>query len=221
MKTPVTKEKIQNHISYSLWKYALLAVIAIFGWNIIYSVTEPQAPEEKKIIVGLYAYGNETNMNAYMEQVRQELMPDMEEMMLNLIMPDETYGDMILSTRIAARDCDIYVLPRTQFQNYAAQGAFMPLDEVLPELIAELESRGVSLSRGNRANEELGGEKHQYAIPCADLPGVMSMFECDTSDMYLCIFFETGNNDNVVKFFDQFVRDMLVEPVSATETPAQ
>lgn len=216
MKTPVNKEKIQNHFNYSLWKYALLVVVAIFGWNIIYSVTEPQAPDEKKVIFGVYAYADETSMNAYMERVRQELMPDMQEMLVNIIMPDEMYGDMILSTRVAARDCDIYLLPRTQFQNYAAQGAFMPLETVLPDLVADLEAAGVSLSRGYRANDELGGEKHQYGIPCASLPGVMPMLQIDSSDMYLCIFFETGNNENVVKFFDQFVRDMMVEPVTQT-----
>lgn len=220
MKTPVTKEKLQTHFTYSLWKYALLAVLAVFGWNIIYSVTQPQAPEEKKIIVGVYApYADETSLNVYMENVRTELMPDMEEMLANVIMADEMYGDMILSTRIAARECDIYILPRTQFQGYAAQGAFMPLDEVLPDLVADLAAAGVSLSRGSRANDELSGEKHQYAIPCADLPGIMPMLQCDTSDMYLAVFFETGNNDNVLKFFDQFVRDMMVEPV--TQTVAQ
>lgn len=217
MKTPISKEKIQTHFTYSLWKYALLIVIAIFGWNLFYSATKPQAPEEKKLIVGVYApYASDTSLNLYMENVRAELMPDMEEMLASIIMADEMYGDMILSTRVAARECDIYILPRTQFQNYAAMGAFMPLEEVLPDLIADLQAAGVSLSRGNRANDELGGEKHQYAIPCADLPGIMPMLQCDTSDMYLAIFFETGNNENAVKFFDQFVRDMMVEPVAAT-----
>ena len=217
MKTPITKEKIQNHVHYSLWKYVLLAVIAIFGWNLIYSVTEYQPPDEKKVIFGVYAYGDEITMNEYMEQVRQTLMPDMEEMAVNIIMPDEMYGDMILSTRIAARDCDIYLLPRTQFQNYAAQGTFMPLDEVLPDLIAELESAGVSLSRGNRANEELGGEKHQYAIPAAAMTELQNMLMVDVSDMYLCVFFETGNDENVIKFFEQLVRDMMPEAEAAAQ----
>ena len=218
MKTPLTKERLRTHFSYSLWKYALLAVLAIFGWNILYSVTQPQVPEEKKIIVGVYApYAAEENLNAYMENVRSELMPDMEEMLASIMMADDMYGDMILSTRIVARECDIYVLPRTQFQSYAAQGAFMPLEEVLPDLIADLETAGISLSRGNRVNNELGGEKHQYAIPCADLPGIMPLLQCDTRDMYLAIFADTGNDENVVKFFDQFVRDMMAEPVIVTQ----
>lgn len=211
MKTPITKEKLQNHLTYSLWKYALLVVVAIFGWNIIYSMTAYRAPEEKKVVMGVFSYGSEENINAYMERIRLDMMPDMEEMYASYIMPDEAYGDMILTTRIAARECDMYVLPRTQFQSYAAQGAYMPLEEVLPDLIADLEAAGISLSRGYRACEATG-EKHQYAIPCAELPGIQSMLQCDTSDLYIGVFFETDNDENVLKFFEQFIRDMMVEP---------
>ena len=219
MKTPLTKEKIQHHLSYSLWKYALLALIAIFGWNLIYSMTAYQAPEEKKVVMGVYSFGSEENINAYMEQIRVDLMPDMEEMYASYLAPDATYGDMILSTRIVARECDIYVLPRTQFQNYAAQGAFMALEEVCPDLIAELEAAGVALSRGNRALEETG-EKHQYGIPCANLPGMLPMLMSDTSDMYISIFAVSENDENVLKFFEQFIRDMMLEPATV-EVPVQ
>lgn len=219
MKTPLTKEKIQHHFTYSLWKYALLAVIAVFGWNIVFSVTAYRVPEEKKVTVGVYAYGDESLLTTYMETIRLESMSDMEELSCAFIMPDESYGDMILSTRVAARDYDIYILPRTQFQSYAAQGAFMKLDEVVPDLLAELEAAGVSLSRGSRSLED-GTEKHQYAIPCADLPSMDAMLQTDTSDMYVCIFYETGNDDNAIKFFEQFLRDMLEEPVQV-ELPAE
>lgn len=215
MKTPLTKEKLQNHFTYSLWKYALLAIVAVFGWNLIYTATAPQAPDEKKVVMGVYSYGSDEKINAYMEKIRVDLMPDMEEMYATYIVPDATYGDMILSTRIAARECDIYVLPRTQFQNYAAQGGFMALEEVCPELLADLEAAGISLSRGNRALEETG-EKHQYGIPCAELPGLQSMLMNEQSDMYLSIFVVTGNDENVIKFFEQFVRDMMVEPATVT-----
>lgn len=217
MKTPITREKLQNHIHYSMWKYVLLVIVSIFGWNLIYSVTAPQAPEEKKVILGVFAYSDETGMNEYMEQVRQSIMPDMEEMNASVMMPDEMYGDMILSTRIAARECDLYLLPRTQFQSYAAQGAFMPLDVVLPELIADLEAAGVSLSRGYRANEELGGEKHQYGIPTAKMTELQNMLMVDVSDMYLCLFFDTGNDENAIKFFDHLVRDFMPAADSAAQ----
>ena len=98
MKTPITREKIKNHLTYASWKYALLVIVAIFGWNLIYSVTQYQPPEEKKVILGIYAFADEIGINGYMEQVRQADMPDMEEMSASIIMPDEMYGDMILST---------------------------------------------------------------------------------------------------------------------------
>ena len=219
MKTPITKEKLQNHIHYSWWKYALLVLLAVFGWNIIYSMTAYRAPDEKQVILGVYAYGSETAIDAYMEEIRQELMPDMEEMNVMFIMPDATYGDMILTTRIAARECDIYALTRSQFQGYAAQGAYMPLDTVLPDLIADLEAAGASLSRGKRTNDATG-EKHQYGIPCASLPGIGPMLQADVSDLYIGVFYETGNDENVLRFFERFIRDMMVEPAPA-DLPAQ
>lgn len=210
MKTPLTKEKIQNHFHYSLWKYALLAVIAVFGWNLIYASTAPQTPEDKKVVLGIYAYGENQGIDAYMEQVRVDYMPDMLELTAQFIMPDQTYGDMILSTRIAARECDIYILPKAQFQSYAAQGAFMPLEDALPDLVADLEAAGVSLSRGMRTVEETG-EKHQFGIPCASMTALQSTLLCDMSDMYLCVFFTTENDENVLKFTDYFVRDMMTQ----------
>lgn len=218
MKTPVTRELLKNHLTYSLWKYLLLIVVAVFGWNLIYTVTQYQVPEEKKIITGVYSYGFDTVANAYLEQVRADELPEMEEISAQYISPDEMYGDMILSTRIAARECDIYVLPRTQFQSYASQGVFMPLDTVLPELVTDLEAAGIHLNRGVRAVEETG-EKHQFGIPCADLPGMAATLQCDVSDMYIAIFLYTGNDDNTIRFFDYFVRDMMNEPV-AVELPA-
>ena len=217
MKTPITKEKIQNHLTYSSWKYILLAVVAIFGWNLIYTTTKPQIPEEKKVITGIFAYGESDAINAYMEQVRLDLLPDMEDVSLEYITPDATYGAMILSTRFAAQECDIYILPRAEFQTYAAQAAFMPLEEVLPDLLADLEAAGISLSRGNRTADDTG-EKHQYGIPCANMTKLQSMLMCDMSDMYISILFETQNNENVLKFADHFIRDMLAQSGVAIPT---
>lgn len=221
MKTPLTMERLRHHFAYSWWKYVLVVVLSIFGWNIVYSVTAYRAPEEKKITLGVYSYGSDVNITPYMARVQAEHLPDMEEVTAMYILPDEAYGDMILSTRIAARECDIYVLPRTQFQNWAAQGAFMPLEEVLPQLADDLTEAGVSLSRGWRTSEATGG-KHLYGIPCADLPGIQDMLRCNTSDMYVSIFYETGNDANVIKFTEQFIRDMMAEPAAPAEAaPAQ
>lgn len=214
MKTPITRARLQNHFSYSWWKYVLLATLAIFGWNILFTTTAYHAPEEKKIILGVYANGVEDNMIAYMDQVQKEHFPDMEEVNPMYILPDTQYGDMILTTRIVARECDVYVLPKAQFQSYAEQAAFMPLDIVMPELVADLEEAGVSLSRGWRTVTDTK-EKHLYGIPLSELPGAMQMFYIDPTDMYLTVFFETGNDENVIRFTDILVHDLLKEPEAA------
>ncbi len=219
MKTPLSKERLQNHLTYSWWKYALVAILSAAIWSIIFTVTAYRPPEEKKIVIGVYGFGNQEVANAYMAQVQQEYLPDMEQMEVVYLTPDELSGDMVLSIRVAARECDVYILPRQQFQSYAGQSAFMALDEVLPEMVADLQAKEISLSRGWRAIADTES-KHLYGIPCAELPGIKSIVDFDYSDMYISLFFETGNDENVIRFMDIFIRDMLEEPVSV-ELPAQ
>ena len=219
MKTPLTKDRLQNHLTYSWWKYALLIIIAAMGWNIIYDTTEYQPPEEKKVIVGLYGYGTQFNLDDYMLEVQRIHMPDMEDLSPMDIMADDTYGEMTLMTRMVAEECDIYILPLDKFQSWASQGACQALDVVLPELIADLEEAGISLSRARRVNTETG-EKHVYGIPCRDLPGAQSLLWTDPADLYVCVYHKTNNDENVLKFLDIFVHDMLTEP-PATPTDLQ
>jgi hypothetical protein len=46
------------------------------------------------------------------------------------------------------------------------------------------------------------------------------MLMSDTSDMYISIFAVTENDENVLKFFEQFIRDMMLEPATV-EVPVQ
>lgn len=217
MQTPITREKLRDHLTYSWWKYVLLVIVAIVGWGIVYPMTAYRPPEEKKVIMGVYSAGSSQNATVYMQQVLESRMTDMELMEPMYILPDAQYGEMILMTRVAARACDIYVLPGAQFQTWAAQGACQALDVVAPEIISELEIASVSLSRGRRTNEDTG-ETHIYGIPCRELPAAQLLFGMnDVTDMYICVFHETGNDENVLKFLQIMVHDLLIEP---TITPA-
>lgn len=225
MKTPLNKSRIQNHLLYSWWKYALVAAISLMGWSLIFSATAYRPPEEKKIVTGMYAYSEGVALQAFMDDARANILPEMEEISFEALMPDETYGDMILSTRVAARDYDLYVLPRDKFSSYAGQGAFMALEEVLPDLVKELEDAGISLSRGWRSindpdTDKPTGERHLYGIPCADLPNASYLLETDTTDAYVSLFFETGNDENAIRFFELLIREMMKEPAVQTAAPA-
>ncbi len=222
MQTPVTRKKLQDHFSYSWWKYGLLVVIAFMSWSIIYAMTSYRSPEEKKVVLGVYSAASDANATAYMQEVHRIHLPDMEVVEPMYILPDEAYGDMILMTRVAGNECDVYVLPTAQFQSWAAQGACQPLDEVCPELVAELEAAGISLSRGRRTNDSIA-QKHLYGIPCRDLPGADALLGMNTDDMYICVFHNTGNDENVLKFLNIFIHDLMNEPpVTPTDlVPAQ
>lgn len=216
MKTPVTQKRLRNHLAYSWWKYALLIVIAVFGWNIIYTVTQYRAPENKKVTVNMYVYGNQDALNAYMAEVNAALMPEMEQMDTIFTALDEAYGDMILSTHMAASEGDIYLLDRKHFQQCAASGAFLPL-EAEADLVAMLEEAGISLSQGWRTESETGA-RHLYGIPCAALPG-MANYVYLPDDCYIAVLISNQNDENVLRFLNIFVRDLLAADVQTEEAP--
>lgn len=209
MKTPITRQRLRNHLTYGWWKYALLIAIAIFGWNIIYTVTRYRAPEDLKVTVNLYVYGDEAALTAYMAEINAAYMPEMKQMDASFTLLDDTYGDMVLSTHMAASEGDIYLLDRTHFQQCAATGAFLPL-ETETELVAMLEEAGVSLSQGWRAEGETG-ERHLYGIPCAALPGA-ARYVYAPDDCYMAVLISNQNDENVLQFLNLFVRDLLAAP---------
>lgn len=211
MNTPITRQRIQHHIAYSWWKYALLVVFAVMGWSLLFAVTRYQPPEDKKIVMGVYGSGNQVAIDQYMGEMGAIYLPEMELMNSMVMADDPAYGAAVLTTRIAARDCDVYIFPKDVFQNYAELGAFLPLEDKLPDLVQTLTNAGIPLSRGWRASEDEG--KHLYGIPCTDLPGLDAFIYPNADDYYACVFFMTENDENVLRFFDIFIRDMMNEPV--------
>ena len=212
MKTPLTRERLRNHILYSWWKYALLVVIASFGWDIIYNMTRYRPPEAKKVTVNVYVYANETALDAYLAGVHEAQMPEMEEMSAAYTLLDEMYGDMIFSAHMASGDGDVYLLSRDYFQRYASAGVYRALEDDL-ELLTTLEGAGISLTQGWRALSDTG-ERHLYAIPCANLPGIAA-YVYDPSDCYLTVLFNNGNDENVMRFLNIFVNDLL-QPIDVS-----
>ncbi len=225
MKTPLTGKVLRNHLTYSWWKYVALIAAAVIGWNILYTMTAYRAPNEKRVVMGVYAYGDEENINAYMEGMRLELLAEMEEMRAIYMIPDQIYGDAQLNALIISTsnsrstsnlDWDLFVLPEKQFRSLTELGAFMPLEDALPGLVAELEAAGIQLDSGWLA-AGAGSETHLYGIPCAQLPGIRQMLQCSTGDMYISVFYKTGNDENVLLFFERFLRDMMAQPVADAE----
>ena len=212
MKTPITKQTIREHWNYSWWKYALLVILALVGWNLVFTMTAYRPPEEKKVAMYVLGVGDEEKLDAYMEQVRLSAMEDMEQMNCVFMAYDETYTTMQLMVYLAAGEGDLYMLNKEMFQSYASQGAFLPLEEI-PGLVDRLTESGVKLDKGWRTNSE-SGEKHLYGIPMAQFPG-LAEYVYTYEECYLSIAVLNGNDENCLKFLDILLTDMLTAP----ETP--
>ncbi len=217
MNTPVTKKILRTHFTYSWWKYALLIILAVFGIDLLYTVTAYRSPEEKKVQFYIMGYSNQEALDAYMASVQQEYLPDMEVVDSHTFTNDGTYAAMQLSTYMAAGEGDIYLLPREQFIGSAASGAFVALEND-PELMTIFDEAGISLQNGWRRDSSTG-ETHLFGIPQSKLPGLTAQYAY-AEDGYLSVLVTNRNDENVLKFLRILCRDMLADPSAEGNSPA-
>lgn len=217
MKTPVTSDRLKQHFAYNWWKYLLIAVIGFGLVDLIYTVTAYRPPRDKKIGFYVYGYTNDEELTAYLDHVRETEMSDMEEISSVQLINDESYGPMQLMTYFTTGEGDVYLLSRETFLNYAPDGAFVPLEND-PDLMALLDSAGVSVQSGWRRNTETG-ETHLYGIPQSKLPALSRYAQAQ--DGFLCQIVTGGNQENAAKFLRILCRDMIAEPPDAEPAPEQ
>ena len=208
MKTPVTSRTLKQHITYSWWKYLLIAVVAFGLVDLLYSVTAYRPPRDKTVSLFVYGYTSEEKLNSYLDNIRTNEMPDMEEVTSRMLLVDNTYGPMQLMTYLSAGEGDLYLLPREEFLNYAASDTLVQLEDDT-ELMSIFDTAGISLQSGWRRNTETG-ETHLYGIPQDKLPGLSQY--AYAQDGYLCRVLTSGNPDNAAKLLRILCRDLITDP---------
>ena len=220
MKTPINAKTLKHHFAYHWWAYLLVLLAGTFLVNLLFTVTEPRIPEDKRVDFYIYGYSDEPALNTYMENVREKEMPDMEIMSSVTFYPDSTYGPMQLVTHMAAQEGDLYCLNREDFLSYSASEAFLPLEDDA-ELMALFTEAGLDLRRGWRTLPD-SDETHLYGIPADLLPGLDKY--CYAENGYLCVLSTGGNTENTLKFLRILCRDTLSVPEAeepeASEAPA-
>ena len=216
MKTPINAETLRHHFTYSWWKYVLVLVAGIFLVNLIFTVTTPRIPEDKRVDFYIYGLSDSESLNAYMEKIRSEEMPDMEIMTSLTMFPNDAYGPMQLMTYMSAQEGDVFLLTRDEFLSYASSGAFLPLEDD-EELMGIFNEAGIDLRRGWRTLAD-SDETHLYGIPADMLPGLNAL--CYADNGFLTVTVYNGNQENVMKFLRILCRDMLIAPEAENEDPA-
>ena len=197
---------LKNHLTYSWWKYLLVAVISIFGVDVLFSVTAYRPPEDKKIELYLCSgYADAETVKADFWPLLVERCPDQEELVvMNInLASDDMYTRMQFSTYCAAQQGDVCLLPRSEFRKLAAEGA----DDAFLELSGYLESgvldaRGIDLADTTLAAAD--GTMGVYGVPADTLYGLLD-YGCDPADSVLCIMFYNGNDDTSAAMLDLLI----------------
>ena len=220
IKTPLDSAKIRNHFAYGYWKYLLLIVVAIAGWNLIYSSTEYRPPDEKRI--DFYVSSNTVDIDAlqiFLEETRVAAFPNMELIEAYTVMADteDPYAQMQLSTFIMAGEGDVYLLDKDRFQSYASQGAMAPLEEYVDN--GAIDATVIDLANGYVTVTDTG-ERHLMGIPADSLYGLLTRFGIDCRNMVFGIMVRSGNQEDTVKFIDYLITNLQEPAPEWLATPA-
>lgn len=211
--TPLTKERLRNHLTYSSWKYVLLVICAVFGWSLIYTMTAPQVPQDKRIDVYLLSYSTETELSdAFIQPIGAAVVPEMESVSSVVLFPDETYSSMQLTAYFAAGDGDIYFLPETYFKSFASGGTFLPLEDLVAN--GAIDVGDVDLTKGyvtyvdsyDENMRPIIGDQHLYGIPLDSFYGYIEGMNMDNRGMYAVITANNQNDENVIPFFNALLQ---------------
>lgn len=202
----VTKRRLAEHWRYSWWKYAMLAVAAVLGIDLLFSVTAYRPPEEKKL--QLYLCNGYADASALQEDLWPDLLaacPEQEELTaLNIdLTNDDSYNQIQFTTYVAAREGDVMLLPLAEARTLASEGvenAFVELTPYVQSGVIPVE--GIDLSRGRMTDSQ--GNEGLYAIPADLLYGLLD-YRCNPSGAVLVAMAYGGNDATAATLLGQMV----------------
>jgi len=210
MKEKVTKAYLQNHFHYFKWAYLVIFAFALFGWNLIFSVTEPEIPEEKKLEV--YFCGPTFKYDQdEMEAQAMEAFPDMEKIGFYGIDVDSYEGYQQFSVLLAAHEGDIFIIDRSYLSYFVKEWLAADLDGYV-ESGALVTQADYTVTTKNRVPDPYTDPNDKdtapriYAVECSDLYTMMLDCLYDNRNAVMAIAVNNGNDDNVVTFFNALLQ---------------
>ena len=131
----VNKERLQNHLSYDWWKYVVAILVTVMLWSLITAMTRPQTPPEKKVdifLIGDYA------LDEHIQLVSQRMLDEFPELLeiniMNIPLGEGIDPQLEMASRqklmvmLASQSGDIFVFNKEDYEQFAKQGAFIPLE---------------------------------------------------------------------------------------------
>jgi len=208
--TKITKERVQNHFTYSWWKYALLAAIAVFGWNLFYTATAYRAPKDKRLDIYFVTHALSAEATELVSAQVLEHFPELEDSTCASIVytkEDNYYGAIQLTTYMGAGEGDVYLMTKERFDALKESGGFEPLDAAIAS--GELDLRGIDTSRGIATDES--GVTALFGVPADTLYGFMDAYGVDNRDLVICVMAYSHNKGTAIRYVDWLVKTMRAE----------
>ena len=212
IKTPFTKQRLRTHMTYNTWKYIVVIIASVFGWNLLYTTTAYRSPEHLRIDAYIQsASATNEGVDAFFKPLWEELVPDMEtvtNVLLTSSTSEDAYANMQLSVYIMAGEGDIYILTTDDFKNYASQGAFINLAPYIENGMLNVD--GIDVSAGYVAtvdeNNVPTGETLLYGIPAYTLNNFKTGMNIYNNNLVIAITGFSNNEENVVKFTNGLIQ---------------
>ena len=218
IKTPFSKARFRTHMTYNSWKYLVVILASIFGWNILYTMTAYKSPEHLRI--DTYIQGSTTSdeaVAAFYKPIWEKYVPDMETVTHVMLTgtSDDYYSNMQLSVYIMAGEGDIYMLTTQDFKKYAAQGAFIDLSYYIEAGLLDVGDMDLSAGYVATIDDEgrPTGDTQLFGIPAYTLDGFKSGMNVYNNNLIIGVTAFSHNEENTVKFLNG-----LIEAGRAQET---
>jgi len=206
--TRITKARVRHHLSYGVWKYVALIAVAVFGWDMIYSMTAYRPPADQKLDVYIVSPGADVErMHADLQEPLRAALPDQEAFSFMYIALDadmEPNALMQFTTYVGARQGDLFLLSRDLFLQYGRDiegGMFLRLDDAIASGALYIEGIDVDRTRFT----PLDGETGVYGIPADTLHG-LAEYQIDNQHMVWAIPVYSGNAENAMKLISFLVK---------------
>ena len=204
---PITRDRIRHHFHYFWWQYVLLIILAVFGWNILFTVTHYRSPASRKVewfYEGPMAVNTQQNADKLLAELTPELFPDMEEVRFTVLGLDPNYGAMQIMVWMTAGEGDLYMLKEDSFRQYAQGGSMIDLQPYVDD--GTLNVEGIELKKGYIRDEDTN-QKYLVGIPASHLKGLEG-YEIFPEGTFLSVLAGGGNIDNTVKLLAWLLENM-------------
>lgn len=203
-KVNINKATLQNHFQYDWWQYFIAIAATIFIWTMIVAMTRPQTPAELKVdifLVGGFAF--EEGLDAMSADILEDF-PNLQEINFTNIVIDgnpqlEVAGRQKLMVMLGSQTGDIFVFNQEEFEVLATQGAFLPLDGAVDDLIQDLIPQE-ELDRHLFASEEAEGVYSEPRVFGLPLKGSIAFEESffDVENKVIAVMAYSRNSQNAL-----------------------